>query len=215
MPKIAPEKLEARRRQILTAAVECFVRNGFHQTTMADIAAEAGVSDTLAYRYFADKDDIISAAMQEGIQPDATRVLEPLEGEDAADGWQRLLSRSFERFDLPSRRHALRMRIGAWSRAFDDDEVLAGVRARWANAIDLEARLWERARSDGLVREDLDPAAIGVVMQAIHDGLDLMWAHDPGLDVAGCRRVIEALALGSFWEGEPRGGEDEGERRDR
>lgn len=214
MPKIAPEKLEARRRQILTAAVECFVRNGFHQTTMADIAAEAGVSDTLAYRYFSDKDDIISAAMQEGIQPDA-RAGEPIEGEDPVDAWQRLLGTSFERFDLPSRSHALRMRAGAWSRAFDDEEVLAGVRARWANAIDFEASLWERAKRDGLVREDLDPAAIGTVMQAIHDGLDLMWAHDPDIDLAGCRRVIEALTLGTFWQGRrSQGGGDEEEGRD-
>ena len=41
MPKVQPEYLEHRRQQILGAAAACFSRNGFHQTSMHDICAEA------------------------------------------------------------------------------------------------------------------------------------------------------------------------------
>lgn len=61
MPRITPERREARRAEIVTAARRCFSRDGFHQTSMPDIAAEAGVSAGAPYRYFASKEEIILA----------------------------------------------------------------------------------------------------------------------------------------------------------
>lgn len=51
---------EDRRHQILDAAGTCFARSGFHQTTMQDVAAEAGMSPGNIYRYFASKDALIA-----------------------------------------------------------------------------------------------------------------------------------------------------------
>src|SRR5204862_6016514 len=50
-----------RRVQILDAALVCFAQRGFHQTSMHDISAEAGISVGLIYRYFANKEAVISA----------------------------------------------------------------------------------------------------------------------------------------------------------
>src|ERR1700757_811190 len=50
-----------RRAQILDAALVCFAHRGFHQTSMHDISAEAGISVGLIYRYFANKEAVISA----------------------------------------------------------------------------------------------------------------------------------------------------------
>src|SRR6266513_5808813 len=50
-----------RRSQILDAALVCFGQRGFHQTSMHDISAEAGISVGLIYRYFASKEAVISA----------------------------------------------------------------------------------------------------------------------------------------------------------
>src|SRR5213592_4516325 len=50
-----------RRSQILDAALVCFAKRGFHQTSMHDISAEAGISVGLIYRYFANKEAVISA----------------------------------------------------------------------------------------------------------------------------------------------------------
>src|SRR6201998_1197576 len=50
-----------RRSQILNAAVVCFAKRGFHQTSMHDISAEAGISVGLIYRYFENKEAVISA----------------------------------------------------------------------------------------------------------------------------------------------------------
>lgn len=61
MPRVSPEHLAARRRQILAAAARCFTRSGFHGTSMTDIQAEAGLSTGGVYRHFAAKDDIVVA----------------------------------------------------------------------------------------------------------------------------------------------------------
>src|SRR2546423_2588275 len=50
-----------RRSQILEAALVCFAKRGFHQASMHDISGEAGISVGLIYRYFENKEDVISA----------------------------------------------------------------------------------------------------------------------------------------------------------
>ena len=46
----------ARRDQIITAGLACFARAGYHATTMADVAAQAGVSKGTPYLYFDSKE---------------------------------------------------------------------------------------------------------------------------------------------------------------
>jgi TetR/AcrR family transcriptional repressor of uid operon len=59
-PQIEPSNPD-RRSQILEAAVVCFAKRGFHQASMHDISAEAGISVGLIYRYFENKEAVISA----------------------------------------------------------------------------------------------------------------------------------------------------------
>ena len=61
MPQPSPDPSLDRRTQILEAAIICFAKRGFHQTSMHDVSAEAGISVGLIYRYFANKEAVISA----------------------------------------------------------------------------------------------------------------------------------------------------------
>src|SRR5215475_9606032 len=61
MPNTQIEPALDRRSQIVDAALICFGQRGFHQTSMHDISAEAGISVGLIYRYFANKEAVISA----------------------------------------------------------------------------------------------------------------------------------------------------------
>ncbi|MGW5371115.1 TetR/AcrR family transcriptional regulator [Streptomyces sp. NPDC004009] len=70
MPRLTPERREAKRAEIMAAARRCFSRDGFHQTSMPDIAAEAGLSLGAPYRYFESKHEIILA-----IAGDAFRLI--------------------------------------------------------------------------------------------------------------------------------------------
>ena len=74
-PPAVPDHSEDRRRQILRAAMTCFGRRGFHQTTMNDISAEAQISVGLIYRYFDSKDAVITFMAGEHLD-DLRQVLE-------------------------------------------------------------------------------------------------------------------------------------------
>lgn len=58
---------ENQRAKILDAAMQVFARKGLG-ATMADVAAAAGVSQGLAYRYFANKEAIYHALIEQTVQ---------------------------------------------------------------------------------------------------------------------------------------------------
>ena len=77
MPIQRPEKnvkqpVQARslttKELLMKAALEMYVKKGYHSTTMDEIAAEAGMSTGIAYRYFKNKKDILLASIEYAFQ---------------------------------------------------------------------------------------------------------------------------------------------------
>jgi TetR/AcrR family transcriptional regulator, transcriptional repressor of aconitase len=68
MPKVSQQHRDARREQILAAARRCFLRDGFHATSMQDLFAEAALSAGAVYSYFASKDDVIAAIAEQNMR---------------------------------------------------------------------------------------------------------------------------------------------------
>jgi len=69
------ELVKQRRRQIVDAAVQLFIRHGYHKTTTRELAKETGLSIGSLYEYVSSKDDVlylvciaIHSAVEEGIQ---------------------------------------------------------------------------------------------------------------------------------------------------
>jgi AcrR family transcriptional regulator len=54
-----PELVKRRRMQIVDAAVELFVKKGFHKTTTREIAQAAGLSIGAMYEYVSSKEDVL------------------------------------------------------------------------------------------------------------------------------------------------------------
>lgn len=65
MPKIADAARAARRDQIIAAGLACFARSGYHATTMADVASQAGVSKGTPYLYFESKQALFVALAEQ------------------------------------------------------------------------------------------------------------------------------------------------------
>lgn len=57
------------KERIVEAAVRSLVRQGYHETSMKDIAAEAGVAPGLAHYYFETKEDLLVAAIEHACRP--------------------------------------------------------------------------------------------------------------------------------------------------
>jgi AcrR family transcriptional regulator len=65
MPRRSEAYLEQRHQQIMAAARVCFAREGFHATSMDDVIAEARLSPGAVYRYFAGKDELVLAVVDD------------------------------------------------------------------------------------------------------------------------------------------------------
>ena len=57
------------KERIVDAAYRTLVKHGYHETSMKDIAAEAGVAPGLAHYYFETKEDLLVAAIEHGCEP--------------------------------------------------------------------------------------------------------------------------------------------------
>jgi len=61
------EKRQRRRQDILRAALRAFRENGYHATTLDDIAEHVGVRKTALYHYFPDKEAILYECHRESL----------------------------------------------------------------------------------------------------------------------------------------------------
>ena len=70
---------EAQRERILAGARKVFARKGMG-ATMAEVAAEAAVSHGLAYHYFANKEALLHALVEQALQTDPAGLRRVFEG---------------------------------------------------------------------------------------------------------------------------------------
>ncbi len=67
---------ESSRTEIMNAALELFGEQGFHATSISQIAEKAGISKGLMYNYFESKDDLLKNIIDNGFQVLSKMMLE-------------------------------------------------------------------------------------------------------------------------------------------
>ena len=66
---VRQRRKEARPAELIAAALDLFVERGFAATRLDDVAARAGVSKGTLYLYFASKEELFKAVIQQGLLP--------------------------------------------------------------------------------------------------------------------------------------------------
>src|SRR5881409_2528956 len=72
----------ARRKQLLAAAQDVFVAQGFHAAAMDDIADRAGVSKPVLYQHFPGKRELYLALLEQQVDELTDRVRQAMAGTD-------------------------------------------------------------------------------------------------------------------------------------
>ena len=195
VPRVSEAHLAARRQQILDAARICFVRNGFHSTSMQDVIAEADLSVGAVYRYFPSKNEIIAA-----IAGSYATELRAVLGELAADpglGLSEVMERAVGLIDDNTGPDGmLRLAVQVWAEALRDPAVGAVAEqiygAMRGNFVDLA----QRAVEAGELPADADPKAVGATLFSLMLGyaLQRMLTGEPDLSTyrAGLRSLLTA-----------------------
>jgi TetR/AcrR family transcriptional regulator, transcriptional repressor of aconitase len=202
--KVTREHLEARRGQIVLAALTCMGRRGVDGATMRDIAVEAGLSTGVLYRYFRDKEALIEAITELVTGPQA-RLIAELGGGSVVEAQDRLVDELFGILGHPQAETFARLGAALYGRSLDSEETrrllladLDALRGAWA----LLVRRWQE---EGAVDPELDPDGVGRVVVAMLQGLLLQRALEPSLDLRPAREAVRALLNGRYRRARGRG----------
>ena len=196
MPRVTGAYLEARRSEIVDAAMTCFSREGFHRTTMQDIVHQSGLSAGAIYRYFTSKEDIIAAIAEQRHAPEAD-VLDTISDDpDVAEVLRTLIEVSLGRLADPDEQRWRRINVQVWAEALRDERILDVVRRGLDGPIAALAGLVRRGQQAGRLPRDLDAMAAARVCASMFYGLVLQQAWDPEVDVAAYMEVASRVLEG-------------------
>ncbi len=184
MPKISSARKDARRAQILAAAVRCFARHGFQGATIPDICAEAGLSVGAVYGYFDSKDAIIAALADHG-----RRATSELIGAAAGGSPTERLRAVLGALARPGAAETFQLDVRAWGEAIGNETLRAAVTSSEADTTAaLAALLRPLAEARGLA-----PDALAALVAAVIVGCEVRRAITPDADLAAPLDALLAL----------------------
>ena len=186
--------------QILDAAMACFARQGFHQTSMQDICREAGLSPGAVYGHFDSKEEIIQQSGDLCQQTELSKLEEIDLTADPVQVLDALVEVAFGEMAGPESVQMLQMNVQLWSEAMRSPELRASL---YANGIDfwkgLLGNIIAGAQQSGKIDRRLDPESVARVLLAMWQGLVLQKALDPAVDVQSYVEAMKAMYGGSLW----------------
>ncbi len=178
MSRVNFQRQSDRRAEILAAAQRCFVRSGFHQTSMQEICAEAEMSAGNLYRYFPSKESLIAGIAER----DRAEV-----GQDFARAY---LSQGLFTVLEGMAHHHFAVRSDEQVKLCT--EVMSETRrnpeiARISAAFDADVRKWftdlfKAGIARGDIASDVDLDAAVTMLMIIADGVWWRRALEPGFD---------------------------------
>jgi AcrR family transcriptional regulator len=196
-----PDVSEERRGQIIEAALACFTRKGYANTTMDDIVTESGLSKGAIYWYFKSKDDVFQAAftsMFEAVGAESMMALQACEtaAERLRVGARTMvdLARGLEGY--------FGLIVEFWAQSENRDEVMGfwvDMLAQYQQAI---AAIFQGGIQSGEFR-GVDADALAWMIMTAYDGLAAYDVMIPNLDMDKISETfIETLLKGLMADGE-------------
>jgi AcrR family transcriptional regulator len=200
MPKVSEMYLEARRQQVLDAAYTCFAQNGFYETTMQDIAREAGVSYGVVYHYFQSKEDVIEASWKASHEAREVRFRKAMEKTTIPDVLAEFLDTSVSRLEQPESILEMRLRVQLFGEALINPRISEKLLGVWDEVFEMLEEIIRRGQELGEINPDIDTRALARAYIAVHDGLILQKTLDPEVDIWKLTDVFWAMHRGELWK---------------
>lgn len=169
-------KGEDRRQRILLAAEYLLARNGWRNTSLAQIARNAGVSAAGLLHHFASKDQLLHAVLD---ARDADDDSHADRGGDLIEEIRRVAERFTRAPELVGTFTVL-LAENVLPEAPLHDRMLQ----RYHAAVDIVADLIRRGQDAGRYRTDFDATVKAVEILAFINGMEMSWLLDPSIPLA-------------------------------
>ncbi|GAA1482977.1 hypothetical protein GCM10009624_34170 [Gordonia sinesedis] len=192
VPKISAERKQERSDQILDAARRCFLRKGFHKTSMADVIAESGLSAGAVYSYFSSKEELIASVARSVLLAYEDRLLDVGAADSPVDAATKFADTILHTLS-PLSDH-FRIVVTVWSEAVSNPDLNP-------IAVDIIGRL--RAMFTAVLQRWADsghdlpasPEGIAPVIISIFQGAILQSAILGDIDIDDYLATVRALLL--------------------
>lgn len=180
LKKSVSAKGKARRELIVDAATRLVARNGSRGTNLAEIAAEAGVSQSGLLYHYTTKEALLNAVLDR--RDDAEdEVL--WHDTDAGLGILDVIAHNVTRWE--SRSHAVGMHTVLVVENLGEDGVLhPRLASRYHVTVDRISSVLAAAQDRGEIRADVDTRLKAIEIIAFINGLETAWLLDPEIPVA-------------------------------
>jgi len=201
-----PDVSAERRAQIIQAALACFTRKGYNNTTMDDIVAESGLSKGSLYWYFKSKDDLFAAAFLSSITNFGQEAIAGLDQFATASGKLRALAQAMVGFcQTAEGLFSLLVEFYASSpRREEAGQLWADVFVQYNEIV---AEIIEEGVRNGEFKP-VDSKSLVWAMMATYDSLAVYAMVVPGMDVDRISQVfVETLLSGLAVGGQGNGQE--------
>jgi AcrR family transcriptional regulator len=196
-----PDVSEERRGQIIEAALACFTRKGYANTTMDDIVAESGLSKGAIYWYFKSKDDVFQAAFTSMFEAVGTGSVMALQACETAAERLRVGARTMVGLTRDIEGY-FALIIEFWAQSENRDEVMgfwAEMLIQYQQAI---AAIFKGGIQSGEFK-DVDADALAWMIMTAYDGLAAYDMMIPNLDMDKISETfIETLLKGLVADGD-------------
>ena len=166
------DKGQARQAELLAAARLVFERQGFLDTRVADIVAEANVAQGSFYTYFDSKDTIFRAVAQGVIDATLTALHTDARAEDPFVRVRDAMQRFVDAYRPNARIIALIEQVGTFTPEMRDMRL-----ALRSAFVDRSARGIRRLQQDGIADPDLDVPVVAEVLGAMVDHTCNVWLN--------------------------------------
>ena len=175
------------RARILHSALASFRKRGFHQTTMREVAADAGVAVGAAYYYFESKDALVMAfyeRAQQDMEPSLSAALST--HDDLEHRLRAMLEVKFDYF------RANRGLLGALSAHVDPQHPLSPFSEETRQIRDTDISFFARALEGTSVRVPADlKVRLPRILWMYQMGLLLFWVYDGSTDQARTLQLVD------------------------
>lgn len=189
MPRLLAQSAADRRTQILDAAKSCFARQGFHNASMQQICAAAGMSAGNLYRYFPSKDAIIVGLCE--------RDMNEATGGFAAVRAERDVLAALEMLMTAYLWKRPRKDLCMWTEIFAEatrsDAVNRHARRFYVFIEKQLADVLAQGMANGTIRKDADVASVVPLLNAVFEGLVVRRAVISDFDPRPAIRMHMAL----------------------
>lgn len=200
-PKVSDQHQEARRRQILEAALACFAEKGFRKTTMRDICRAAGLSTGAVYSYFENKEVLIQALSEWGRQMNqAAFSAGELQG-SPKQALRSVLAAFIMRASDPNMRNAIRADAMFVAEMLTEPKLAdMGCNDYETEVLGAIITIVEQLQQAGCVNNSLNSRSVAEVLFSLVQGVYWQSLLNPQLDFEAYTHAVEATVFGLLWQ---------------